>query len=187
MIALVNVYGMFTPAELPIGEEPSCGTDDGDGADGPGRADGAPAVPCIAALPAGWSVGGVRVRRGDARFWLDSDQAGGHAVEVRLRPPAACALGDATEVPSTEPGWRVFERPEQLLPALRSVRTFVADGACVTYTLRVRPTGSAPRRRSPSTSRWPSNRGTELVAEVADRSGLVLCGAGAPPCPGGEG
>ncbi|MET0325544.1 MAG: phosphatase PAP2 family protein, partial [Ilumatobacteraceae bacterium] len=86
IVSLVVVYGMFVPAELPIGEEPSCGTE---------RVmvlmaqsvPTAPAVPCLAALPAGWSVGGVRVTRGDAWFWLNSDQAGGHAVEVRLRPP----------------------------------------------------------------------------------------------------
>jgi len=32
--------------------------------------------------------------RDDARFWLDSDRAGGHAVEVRMRPPEDCAVDD---------------------------------------------------------------------------------------------
>ena len=33
-------------------------------------------VPCVAALPSGWSVGGADIASGHARFWLDSDQAG---------------------------------------------------------------------------------------------------------------
>ena len=126
----------------------------------------ATAVPCIAALPAGWSVGGVRVRRGDGRFWLDSDQAGGHAVEVRLRPPGACAVDDATEVPSDEPGWRRFEQPEQLPPALRAVRTYVSDGACVTYALRVRRRRQRVGDASPSTPRSAFQPRAELVDEV---------------------
>ena len=117
VLAAANVYGMFTPAELPIGEEPTCGTDDV-------MVLMAQAVPTRRARPVRrrparrLEVGGVRVRRGDARFWLDSDQAGGHAVEVRLRPPGAVPSDGATEVPSDEPAWRRFEQPEQLPPEL---------------------------------------------------------------------
>ena len=53
-LALINVYQLFTPAELPIDDKPSCGT---------GNVmilmaqsvPSATAVPCVAALPAGWT------------------------------------------------------------------------------------------------------------------------------------
>ena len=44
-------------------------------------------LPCVSELPAGWTFGGVRhLSEGSARFWLDSDRGGIHAVEVTLRP-----------------------------------------------------------------------------------------------------
>ena len=180
---LVNVYSLFTPAELPIGDEPSCGTD----AVMILMAQAVPtatAVPCVAALPAGWEVGGVRVRRGDGRFWLDSDQAGDHAVEVTLRPPDECTVEGATEVPSDEVGMRRFERPEQLPPGLRAVRTYLSDGACVTYRFEFDGDANASAMVALDAALAFQPR-AELVREVERRSGLVLCGAGAPPCTGG--
>ena len=41
-------------------------------------------LPCVSSFPAGWSYGGSDVRSGNARFWLASDRAGFHAVEVSL-------------------------------------------------------------------------------------------------------
>ena len=32
-------------------------------------------VPCVAALPPGWRVGGTDIASGHAMFWLDSDRA----------------------------------------------------------------------------------------------------------------
>ena len=183
-----NVYEMFTPAELPIADEPTCGTGDLMIADGPGGADGdRRAVHRRAARRLG--VGGVqRAPAAKRRFWLDSDQAGDHAVDVTLRPPTTCAVGGATEVPSDEVGMRRFERPEQLPPALRARPARTSPTArCVTYRLRVRRRRSARRRsfaldaalafqpRASSSPRSPTARG------------LILCGAGAPPCPGGDG
>jgi hypothetical protein len=178
-------YGTFTPAQLPIGEEPACGSNDVTilMAQAVPTAD---AVPCIAALPAGWSVGGVRVRNGDARFWLDSDQAGGHAVEVRLRAPQACSVGDAVEVPSDEVGLRRFELPEQLPPDMRSVRWYVSDGACVTYHYEFDGDVNASAMVALDTALAFQPR-VELVDKVERASGLVLCGAGAPPCTEGAG
>lgn len=180
-IASINVYNLFTPSELRIGEHPTCDTTDVMILMAQ-AVPTAPAVPCIASLPAGWDIGGVRVHRGDGRFWLDSDQAGDHAVEVRLRPPGSCSVDGASEVPTTEPGWRVFEQPEQLPPSLRSVRTFVSDGACVTYRFEFADavTASAAVALDAALGFQPR---ADLVREVDRRSGgLVLCGAGAPAC-----
>ena len=34
----------------------------------------ATSLPCLAALPAGWTLDGVEVKRGRTRFWLNSDR-----------------------------------------------------------------------------------------------------------------
>ena len=184
-VALTNVYQLFTPVELPIADKPSCGT---------GKVmlvmaqavPGATSVPCVAALPAGWTIGGVRVSRGEGRFWLDSDQAGDHAVDVTLRPPAACVLQGSHEVTSDEPGMRRFERPEQLPPGLRATRMYVTEGACVTYvfTFGGDTNASAIGVLDAALGFQPRD---DLVAEVRNRSGLSLCGVGAPTCAGDDG
>jgi membrane-associated phospholipid phosphatase len=181
-IALPFVYQLFTPAELTIGAEPSCGT---------GKvmvlmAQAVPTatgVPCVAALPAGWSVGEVAVHNGRGRFWLDSDQAGRHALEVTLRPRDACVLTDAIEVVSDELGMQRFEQPSQLPPGLRTARMYVNDGECVTYrfTFEGSTNASAIVVLDSALAFQPR---AELVREIERRSGLSLCGVGAPPCKG---
>ncbi len=81
---------------------------------------------------------------------------------------------------------RRFEQPEQLPPDLRVTRTYLFAGGCVTYGFAFQG-GNGPR---PSCSRLISalafeSRG-DLVAEVADRTDLSLCGAVAPPCSGSD-
>src|SRR5262245_27787446 len=99
VLAAQNIYGMFTPADLPIGAEPTCGTDDVMILMAQ-AVPTAPAVPCIAAFPAGWETGDVLVARGRARFELGT---GGHRVTVTLRPPGGCALDGAVATASDEP------------------------------------------------------------------------------------
>jgi membrane-associated phospholipid phosphatase len=182
LLATMSVYGMFAPTELPINDKPTCGTQ----ALMVLTAQAVPtatAVPCVASLPAGWKVGGVRVERGTALFWLDSDRAGAHAVEVRLRPPGTCAVDGVREVASDEAGWQRFDQPQELPPHLRARRTYVAPGACVTYQYEFDAdvNGSAMIGLDGALGFQPR---TTLVTEVAERSGLVLCGVGAPPCTG---
>jgi hypothetical protein len=181
-LLLPNVYSLFTPTDLPIGDEPSCGTDEVMILMAQAVST-ATAVPCVAALPAGWDVGGVRVRRGDGRFWLNSDQAGDHAVEVTLRPPDECTVEGATEVPSDEVGMRRYEQPEQLPPGLRSTRTYVFDGGCVTYEFNFDAEATAALMFDADSALAFQPRDA-LVAEVRDTTGLRLCGRGAAPCPG---
>ena len=119
VFALFNVFEMFTPADLPIADDPACGTDEVMIL----MAQAVPtatAVPCVASLPAGWSVGGVRVGNGAGWFWLDSDRAGANAVRVSIHPAGSCPTDGATEVPSDEVGWRRFEHVTQLPPELRN-------------------------------------------------------------------
>ena len=126
------------------------------------------------------------MHRGDARFWLDSDQAGLHAVEVSLRPPDACSVDNASEVPSDEPGRRRFEEAQQLPPELRAVRTYLSEDACVTYRFELDGAVNAASTVALDAALSFQPR-AELVDEVERQSGLALCGAGAPTCVGGEG
>ena len=183
-LALVGAYSMFTPVELPVAGAPACGTD----AAMILMAQAVPsaaAVPCVASLPAGWDVDNAQIHRGQARFALDHEDAGSNAVVVTLHPQGRCSLDGATEVPSDEVGMRRFETPERLPPGLRSTRTYVIDGGCVTY--RFDFAGDTNASLMPvidvALSFLPR---AELVAEVERRSGLRLCGAGADPCPGAE-
>ena len=65
-------------------------------------------LPCIGALPSGWTADGADTGNGKAVFWLDSDQAGVRAVTVTLT--AACNTSGAVRVPSDQPGAARYER-----------------------------------------------------------------------------
>ena len=145
----------------------------------------ATSVPCIASLPAGWSVGTVNVRSGRTEFWLSSAVAGSHAVDVSLLPPAKCSVDEATEVPSDEAGMRRFEQPEQLPPDLKVTRTYLFDGGCVTYEFAFQGGASTSLVFEADQALAFQSR-SDLVAEVADRTDLSLCGALAPPCSGSD-
>jgi len=144
----------------------------------------ATSVPCIESLPAGWEVGGVRIRRHVATFWLDSDRGGDRAVQVTLRRPEECGAVPAVEVPSDEVGMRRFERPEQLPPNLRSTRFYLFPGGCVTYQFAFEGAATAAMMFDVDRALGAQPRAA-LVAEVRHRNGLRLCGAGAD-CPGGS-
>lgn len=185
VIGLNNVYGMFTPAELPVTSEPTCGTSEVMVL----MAQAVPtatSVPCLASLPAGWDVGVVRIGRGSARFSLDSDQAGDDALKVTLHRPERCDVEGAAEVPSDELGMRRYEQPQQLPPNLRTTRTYMFDGGCVTYAFSFDGDVSASRTLDTDVAVAFQDR-RELVDRVEEQSGLRLCGAGAGPCPGGDG
>ena len=82
-------------------------------------------LPCIAALPAGWTIGGADIASGKASFWLDSDRAGPRAVTVTLT--ATCDTSGAQQIPSrparrapvrasAEPGAAVLQPPLLHIP-----------------------------------------------------------------------
>ncbi|MDQ3739001.1 MAG: hypothetical protein M3337_07510 [Actinomycetota bacterium] len=184
-VALSSVYGMLTPAELPVQSEPTCGTGDVMVL----MAQAVPTatqVPCLASLPAGFDVGGVEIRRGRAWFSLDSDQAGNDAVEVTLLRPQDCSLAGATEVLSDELGMQRFEQPIRLPPALEITRTYVFNGGCVTYRFSFDGGANASVALDVDAAVAFQPR-SALVREVEQDSGLRLCGAGSPTCPGGSG
>lgn len=87
-------------------------------------------LPCIAQFPAGWSFDSSDVERGRARFWMDSDRAGARALEVTLTE--ACEPS-GTEIPSDEPGTRLFVHLDSIRPRYRGTRYYLVPGGCVTY------------------------------------------------------
>jgi membrane-associated phospholipid phosphatase/tRNA A-37 threonylcarbamoyl transferase component Bud32 len=180
VLILPNILGMFTPADLPVADDPTCGTNDVMILTAQ-AVPSATAVPCIASFPAGWHASDVKVSRGRARFRLET---AGHRVEVTLRPPGGCAIDDAVEIPSDEVGMRRFEQPTQLPPDVAGTRTYLSAGGCVTYDFAFDEEADASLVvELDSALAFQPRR--ELVAEVDRRSGLTLCGADAPPCTGG--
>jgi hypothetical protein len=90
-------------------------------------------LPCLTLLPAGWSVRDVFIQSGRARFTLDSDRVGPHAVTVVLT--RYCDLPPVTRVPTDEPGTRRFEQIGDLRPGVgfTGTRFYLFQGGCVTY------------------------------------------------------
>jgi tRNA A-37 threonylcarbamoyl transferase component Bud32/membrane-associated phospholipid phosphatase len=184
ILGTVATFQLFTPADLIIEDTPDCGT---------GNlmvlvaqsVPSATSVPCVASVPAGWHFGGINVRQDRTRFWLDSDEGGARAVEVSLLPPDECAVDGATEVPSDQVGMQRFEQPEQLPPELRSVRSYIFDGGCVTYRFAFHGAASASLMFDVDTALDFEPR-SALVDEVDRDTGLSLCGVEAPPCVGGS-
>jgi tRNA A-37 threonylcarbamoyl transferase component Bud32 len=176
---------VFAPAaDLGVYDRPSCGTGDTMILMAQAVPEAA-MVPCLDLLPAGWEVGGTSIRRGKGSFWLSSDLAGHRAVEATLRAEGECRVESTAEVPSDEVGTRRYERPQTLAPALRTTRTYVFEGGCVTYEFDFDAGASADLLFDADRALAFQPR-SELVQAVHDDTGLRLCGAGAPRCPGGS-
>jgi hypothetical protein len=172
-----NIYGLFSPADLSIADAPTCGSDDVMIL----MAQSVPtaaSVPCIAALPAGWSAGDVAISLDRGRFSVVSSDG---RVDVTLRPPGDCATAGLVEVSSDEGGLRRFEPAVQPSPGSRAMRTYITDGGCITYDYAADAPVLAALDEALS---FQSRR--ELVATVERRTGLSLCGVFAAPCVGGS-
>ena len=141
-------------------------------------------IPCIEALPAGWTYGGSDVSNAVAHFWLDSDRGGYHAVEVSLED--SCRITGAVDVTNStsEGGVRVYLDEFDLHP-FSANKYFLFPGGCVTYRYRFGSEAEATLALEADEAVTFGLR-TVLVAQVQEELGLTLCGAGAPPCLGGE-
>jgi len=137
-------------------------------------------LPCIAALPSGWSVGGTDIGNGHATFWLDSDLAGVKAVTITLT--ATCDTSGAVRIPSDQPGAARFEHPQSLAPQFTLKRMYTFAGGCITYQFSFVP-GAAPSLAIPIDTAITFEPRSTLVSYVRQTENLALCGRGAP-CPG---
>ena len=140
-------------------------------------------LPCVSEFPVGWTFGGSDISRGLSRFWLDSDRGGIHAVEVSLR--RACdTTGAVEERPAPdEVGTQVFVRPDSLEPSFTGTRFLLFDGGCIGYTFHF-SSGAPSTLAIEAVEALSLLPRATIVADVAKDPGLILCGAGAPPCAG---
>jgi tRNA A-37 threonylcarbamoyl transferase component Bud32/membrane-associated phospholipid phosphatase len=105
-------------------------------------------VPCVRALPVGWSLSDVAVNDGRSVIALHHDRTGGDAMVARLT--AGCDVGQAIEEASAQPGVQRYQRVERQGPAYSAVRFDVFPGGCVTTRIRAlassraEVTGAAP-------------------------------------------
>jgi hypothetical protein len=141
-------------------------------------------VPCIEEFPAGWSYDGSRIGSGSAQFFLNSDRAGLHALEVTLTE--SCDVSNAIEVTTGAgaiPGVRVYEEPISLPPTFQVNRYLLFPGGCVTNRFRFTTGASATLALEAQQALSFVSRSV-LVEQTKEETGLSLCGAEAPPCPG---
>ena len=140
-------------------------------------------IPCIAQFPSGWSYDGSRIGSGSAQFWLNSDRAGFHALEVTLT--ASCDVSDAVEVTAgaNQPGVRIYEEPISLPPTFQVNRYLRFSGGCVTNEFRFAAGASATLALEAQQALSFVSRSV-LMERAREETELVLCGAEAPPCPG---
>jgi len=136
-------------------------------------------LPCIAALPSGWTAERAGITSGRSVFWLDSDQAGPRAVTVSLT--ATCRTSGAVRIPSDHAGAERFERPLSLRPRFTLRRMYIFAGGCVTYQFSFVP-GAAPVLAIPVDTAVAFEPRSALVGYVRRTEGLALCGRGAA-CP----
>ena len=133
-------------------------------------------LPCVAALPSGWTVEGADIRNGRSVFWLDSDQAGPRALTVSLT--AACDTAGAVRIPSDQAGAERFERPLSLQPRFTLARMYTFAGGCVTYQFSFVP-GAAPLLAIPLDTAVAFEPRAVSVDHVRRTEDLALCGRGA--------
>jgi tRNA A-37 threonylcarbamoyl transferase component Bud32 len=93
-------------------------------------------VPCVAALPVGWSFGLLTVNDGRSTLTVDHDRAGPKAIDLRFAE--SCDVTGATEVAADVSGARRFERGP--VDATNTILTWydVFPGGCVSVQLSSR-------------------------------------------------
>jgi tRNA A-37 threonylcarbamoyl transferase component Bud32 len=91
-------------------------------------------VPCVRALPVGWSLSDVAVNDGRSVIALHHDRTGGDAMVARLT--AGCDVGQAAERASGQPGVRRYQLVERQGPDFSAVRFDVFPGGCLTTRIR---------------------------------------------------
>jgi membrane-associated phospholipid phosphatase/tRNA A-37 threonylcarbamoyl transferase component Bud32 len=179
-IVIAAVFGgrAFFPAEDIGAYPPVCGT-------GHSMILSAQAVPsaamlpCIAALPSGWSTGGADIASGKVRLWLNSDRAGPRAITVTLT--AACDTAGTHQIPSDRPRLRRFEHVASLTPRFTGLRLYTFPGGCAAYRFSFAP-GASPILADAARSALSFQPRPVLVEFIQRTEGLALCGRGAA-CP----
>jgi membrane-associated phospholipid phosphatase len=175
-VMVLGAFSLYMPEQDPAVATPTCGT----GSTMVLMAQSVPSaalLPCVAALPTGWTVENTNVRSGGTAFIIKVDADGNPRVTVSLA--ASCHVEGALEVPSDQAGVRRFERTLRVVPSYFSLRYGRFAGGCVTYRFALHhgTQSSIPIEVDGAISLMPR---TTLVEAVRRSEGLTLCGAGAP-------
>ena len=93
-------------------------------------------VPCVRALPVGWSFGDVYANSGRASIVLNHDRAGPGALEVTLTP--RCDVAGTTEVVRQLPSGRRYVGAREIGSVHELVDHDVFTGGCITTRLTSR-------------------------------------------------
>lgn len=88
-------------------------------------------LPCLRALPGGWTFHDMVVRKGKARILLDFGRDGDKAATVTLT--RTCDVGDAMEIFSDVDGSRRYERVHASSSVYRGDQYYVSAGGCITH------------------------------------------------------
>ena len=123
-------------------------------------------------LPGGLDLRRVQDRDGDFRFFLDSDRAGIHAVEVVLT--ATCDPGDAVEVIAGPRRGRhpTLRGPDQPAADFSANRYYTFRGGCAQYHYRF-PDDDRPSLVLEVDQALSFRPREELVRELEARIGLT--------------
>lgn len=89
-------------------------------------------IPCVGALPLGWSAAPARVDHEGTSFVLHSSIAGDEAVLVEFTE--YCDVGEAIEVRSDIDGADRYERVEEIVSGFAGRRIYVFEGGCTVFT-----------------------------------------------------
>jgi hypothetical protein len=111
-------------------------------------------VPCVAALPVGWSFRLLTVDNGRSTITVDHDRAGSKAIDVRFAE--SCDVTATTEVADDVPGARRFQRGPVGGTDTVLTRYEVFPGGCATVRLSSR------------------NAAPEVLEEVTAQAGRVI-------------
>jgi tRNA A-37 threonylcarbamoyl transferase component Bud32 len=127
-------------------------------------------VPCIAALPVGWSLGHAYANSGRSGFTVNHDRGGHATLEVTLTK--RCDLRGTTELAADVRGARRFARPTTTGATLDRTWHEVFPGGCTTTRLHSR--SSAPEVKAEASRQGPTivgyvTRGA-LARALADRT-----------------
>jgi hypothetical protein len=87
-------------------------------------------LPCIRALPIGWTFRRLEATDQQARYWLDYDRDGDQALRISLTK--SCDIAGATESAGGQPGIRRYELVKFGGQGYHGDRFFLFPGGCVT-------------------------------------------------------
>jgi tRNA A-37 threonylcarbamoyl transferase component Bud32 len=179
LLAAGFTYGLLTPFRgVDVPDPPGCGPDS-TAVLSAQAVPSATTVPCVLGLPSGWHSEGGTVRTGESRFSLTTGEQERRIVTVTLA--GTCDPAGARSVATDEPGTERFD--DDGSPAQDPRRFYRFAGGCVTYEFSTDVASDRELRNLADAALGFVTR-ERVAADVRDRTGLALCGAGAS-CPGG--